>query len=928
MTDPGFKESFALFDAHGCLIEWNQDFIAELSTAVALIEVGSSYREIITHSFSHTDQHEALGGTVAPEDLNRFLAQSLEEFGREREFEYSAQNRIFQVRESLMASGAIYRVARDVTAERRTRQKLAEAQKQLEIGASEADTVPFTMSLDRAGKLRYNAPLPEMRRFLHLPDTEKDLASFMSRMEQTPDELAASRTMFEASARNLQILSFESRLRDGRDKTRLIRFVALPKSEPDGSVSWAGVMRDISQQKGFEDQIELFRSALVQSSDGILIIESDNAESRSGTILYANPGFETLSGISLAELNGQPAAALRDFQPSSKVNQQIREMAETNNVASLEYQITTRSQKIIWVETRFAVVQRFDNGGYRIVFIMRDICERKEAELELLRAKEAAEQASRAKSDFLANMSHEIRTPMNGVLGMNGLLLDTILDREQRNYAEAVQESGEALLVVINDILDISKLEAGKVEIENIDFDLEELVENAVTLLAPRAHGKAIDLDIFIDPAARKRFRGDPNRIRQILLNLVGNAIKFTDKGGVSIEVSIADAPSSPSAKYSLRFEVTDSGIGMADEMSSQIFEKFTQADTSITRRYGGTGLGLTICKELTRLMEGTISVVSRLGVGSTFRFDLPLDSALEPARDYPARTIAGLSGQRAIAVDDNEMNLSIILRQLRSYGFDVMGFRDAFDALAALEREHHLGRPFDIIFIDQMMPGLSGEALAERIRARPQFSKTRLVLMSSAGHHGEQAASLTNAILDRPIRQADLTACLSDLYDGKVSPLMTPPKESLQGDQPKQPHAVRDARSLRILLAEDNEINQKFALAFLSRAGHTIDIAENGVAAVKAAMATDYDVILMDIQMPQMDGIQATNAIRALQSPKCNVPIVALTAHAMSGAKEEYLAARFDDYISKPIDGLLLISKLEAIADKKALPSEINMLS
>jgi PAS domain S-box-containing protein len=649
---------------------------------------------------------------------------------------------------------------------------------------------------------------------------------------------------------------------------------------------------------------ETFHAMLNTLSDGIYAIDM------AGRATFVNKAAERLLGWPAADLLGRNVHEAIHYQhPDGSHNPAsacpiARAFDAGSEWAEGEEVFIHRDGSFIPVHYRVARLIR--NGrivGSLVSF--RDITAQLHDKKALRHARDEALKASRLKSEFLANMSHEIRTPMNGVIGMTDLLLETELSPEQKDFATVAKESAQSLLAIINDILDFSKIEAGRVVIESIDYSPTHLVESVVELLAAKAREKGLSIMAFVDPALPKRLMGDPTRLRQILVNLIGNAVKFTNHGEVAVRVG----PDADGA--TIRYEVRDTGIGIAPEFQSILFNSFTQADSSITRQYGGTGLGLAISRGLVELMGGRISLVSAPGQGSTFAFVLPLEAAeLENTR-LPEIDLGNI---RLMVADDQPLSREAVQGYCRAWGMDATGLADGAEALVRLGEASREGRPYDLLIAEMFLPGLDGISLAKAVRADPVLAGMRLILISDREYR--QVSQLAakagfDAALAKPVRQSVLLEAMVSAFDNKVEPVA---KATPKVAQPLDVFQADRNNHKLVLLVEPDPTNQKVAQLLLRKLGYACHIVDSGQAALDAVAATTYSAVLMDCRMPVMDGFETTRALRRLEqmNTRPRLPVIALTADAMEGVRELCLESGMDDYISKPVRHDKLVDVLD----------------
>ncbi len=687
---------------------------------------------------------------------------------------------------------------------------------------------------------------------------------------------------------------------DGRETW--VQTTKLPLRDAKGRIAGTfGISLDITQRKNaaraLEESVSLVNAALEATADGILVVD------RNRRIVSLNERFLELWRIPRWLVGAREDANLLDF-----VANQLRDPEGFREGVERVYaQPGTETSAILEFKDgrafeRTSRPQRVGREVVGIVWSFRDITERRLAEAALFIAKEKAEAANRAKSEFLANMSHEIRTPLNGVIGMTGLLLETDLTNEQREYAETVRRSGDALLTVINDILDFSKIEAGKLQIESFSFDLRQVIEEAEEMLAGWAAERGLDLMLEYSLEAPRNFVGDGGRIRQVLVNLISNAVKFTDAGHVLAKVA-CEAFDRGRAK--LLISVEDTGAGIPEDKLNLLFKKFSQVDGSSSRRYSGTGLGLAISKHLVELMGGEMGVRSAPGEGSTFWFTLPL--AIDPLPTVRPADSGQLSGLRVLIADDNEVNRRILLQQVTRWGMRDDCAASGPEAIAALRKAQAEKDPFQFLLLDYQMPGMDGGAVAAAVRSDPAICDVIIVMLASVSQWGgasQANAEYMDACLTKPVRESRLLDTLTMARAKRCS-------REAAGGPATLPPEPGDARSLvgryagipvRVMVVEDNSINLKVAVHMLERLGVRPNVASNGREAVEMFQALPLDIILMDCQMPELDGYQATRRIRELEGRGPHVAIIAMTAEALAGAREDCVAAGMDDYISKPV--------------------------
>ncbi|PAP79524.1 hypothetical protein B1759_14470 [Rubrivirga sp. SAORIC476] len=827
-------------------------------------------------------------------------------------------------------------VTRDVTEQKTARAVVLEAKEAAEAREAEVaeqrallrtviDTIPDHIYVkDREGRA-----------------TLRNLASARSLGYETPeDAVGYADSDVDADlgaltrADDLYVIETGAAIRDKEEQALgggWLLTTKVPLRDRDGAVTGlVGVSRDITAQReakaalvqakeaaeargrALAEQRQLLQTLIDEIPDAIYILDNDRrflALNRGAAYCFGHPA-EEIVGRTPDELFA-PALA-KSFRQSDESL-----LAAEGDFLRTEHDFTLPSGQTVRAVTSRFVTRDASGAVAGLVGVSRDVTADRAAQKALIEAKEAAEAATRAKSEFLANMSHEIRTPMNGVIGMTSLLLDTALDREQHDFVETIRSSGEALLTIINDILDFSKIEAGMLDLDVQPFDIRTCVEAALDLVAQPAAEKGVELAYLVEDGVPRTVRGDVTRVRQVLVNLLSNAVKFTHEGSVCVRVDAAPHDAEAGTTCEVEFAVEDTGIGIAPDKMDLVFESFSQADASTTRKYGGTGLGLTICRRLVDMMGGTMEAESRLGQGSTFRFSMKAEVAPSERRVFLRREQPVLQGRRVLIVDDNDVNREILTRLASRWRMVPDAVASGAAAIDTARAAMVAGRPYDLVLLDMQMPEMNGVDTAHALRALAPDAPPVMVMLTSINREGglreETRAAGITAVLYKPTKPSQLYDILIDAFDGRPAAAAPQAQGSTSWISRAQP-----AAALRILLAEDNVVNQKVAVRLLDRLGCAVDVVSDGAEAVAAVVRqadadTPYDLVFMDVQMPVMDGLEATRAIRQAAEVTQAPYIVALTANAMQGDREECLAAGADDYLAKPVQ----LDSMQAALDR-----------
>jgi two-component system sensor histidine kinase/response regulator len=875
--------------------------------------------------------NKALAGTVIPEDAvavreateralaagEQTLSSRMRRIGPDGRLQYvQIYQRFFRdaAGRPVRALGATRNVTEEVAAAERLEQQAAqlhEAQRRLERASLSVQEGHWEIDLVNEkhwASSNYYALLGYAPGEIEL-ETYESLHNIVH-----PDDDPEAMSIAQSHIAHGTSYDIELRIRCKDGEYRWFRLRGSAERDANGiAVSLSGSIHDIHKQKVAEDALReakaRFERAIHGTQDGLWEVDMRTRK------VWMSPRMHELLGFADGELPDHYGVLRERIHPDDLATRDEAVRLNFENVHSTDIEVRMRTKTGQYRWYRLRGTPGLDSAGqvHRVSGSTQDVTAAREAHDALIRASEAAQAANQAKSAFLANVSHEIRTPMNGIIGMTTLMLDTPLDRTQRDYADTIRASADSLLTVINDILDFSKIEAGKLDIESIEMDLPGNIEDIGATMAFQAAAKGLELIINVHPDVPARVMGDPQRIRQCLVNLLGNAIKFTRAGEIAAAVSVL---SRQDGRIVTRFEVRDSGIGIAPETVKSLFQPFVQADSSTTRHFGGTGLGLSIVRRLVEMMGGEVGAESEVGKGSTFWFVLPMTqvSGAAPARE----AVAPRSGRRVLLVDDNETNRRVLCTHLAHAGYDVMPVSGAREALTAMRLAVASGRLFEVVLADLQMPDMDGAMLGEQINSDPQLSRARVVLLTSMDRHGDLrrfAAMGFAGYLSKPVKARELLVCLEKVlareahdWHAQTHPIVTA--------NALNEHSMTKRYSGRVLLVEDNPVNQKVARRFLERLGCDVTLAENGVECIKAWQQGGFQLVLMDVQMPIMDGYTATRQIRDLERGQGRTPIVALTANAMTGQLERCLETGMDGLLTKP----LAVEELQAVLERYGL--------